>query len=378
MKIGFDVDSLTIKSGGIGRYAVNLINQILKIFPQDPQNEVFIFSHCSFDYDLIAKYPHLKFVDKYTHVKSNVLRKGALLPVSIRSLKLDVFHGLDHIGIPFLYKHKACRYVVTIHDLITRVYPDKFTLRHRLIQNRLLPLVLNKADKIIANSLSTRNDIIKFYPRHAGKIEVIYEGVEPKFAPGRPADIKPVLGKYGIDFKYLLFLGTIEPRKNITGVIEAFTRLKQRGYAELKLVITGRKGWHYKGILKKLDNSAFVQDIVFTDFIDDDDLAAVYSGAEILLYPSLYEGFGLPVIEAMACGLPVITSNVSSLPEVAGDAAVLINPAEVEEMVSAIEKLMKNPGLKAELREKGLEQAGRFSWEQAAEKTLKLFENIIT
>lgn len=377
MKIGLDVDSLTIKSGGIGRYAVNLINHVAKKLLNEGQNEIFIFFHHSFDRDLIHKHSHLKFIDKYTNIKSNVLRKGIFLPFSMRRLKMDLFHGLDHIGIPFLYQDKRCKYVVTIHDLITRIYPSKFTKKHRLVQNTLLPHILRKADRIIAVSNSTKNDIIKFYPEYAHKIKVIYEGVESQFFPRSNQEIEKTLDKYNVDFRYILFLGTVEPRKNIIRVVDAFIQLKQEGNIEQKLVITGRKGWLYKDIIEKINKTPFSQDIIFTDFVDDEDLPFLYSGAEIFLYPSLYEGFGLPVLEAMSCGSPVITSNLSSLPEVAGDAAILVDPMNVEEIVQAMEKLLRDRELRKELKRKSLERAKFFSWEMAAEETLHLYEDIL-
>lgn len=377
MKIGFDIDSLTIKSGGIGRYAVNLINSIARISLSKTQNEIFIFFHNSFDRNLIEKYPNVKFVKKHTNVKSNVLRKGIFIPFSIKRMKIDLFHGLDHIGIPFIYKSKRCKYVATIHDLITLIYPDKFTFKHRLIQNTLLPKVLRKADRIIADSNSTKYDIVRFYPEYESKTKVIYVGMDKKFFQRSSHETEKALKKYNINFKYFLFLGTVEPRKNIINVIEAFIRLKQKGNVEYKLVITGRKGWLYKEILERMRKTPFSNDIVFTDFIDDEDLPFLYSGAEIFLYPSLYEGFGLPLLEAMACGTPVITSNVSSLPEIAGDAALLVNPVNIEEIARAVERLTRDSKLREEMRKKALERAMFFSWEKAAKETLKIYEEII-
>lgn len=377
MKIGFDLDSLTLRSGGIGRYGVNLINHIVKILLNETENEMFVFFHKSFDRSLLYKHKHLNFVEKYTRVKSNVLRKAIFLPFSIRDLKMDLFHGVDHVGIPFLYKSKTCQYFVTIHDLITRIFPRTFPIKQRLIQNTLLPYILSKADKIIAVSRSTENDVKKFYPQHAEKVKVIYEGVESRFYPRSQREIEKVLEKYKIHFKYFFSLGTLEPRKNIVRLIEAFIQLKQEGDVGHKLVITGRKGWLYKEILERIQKSPFSQDIVFTDFVDDEDLPFLYSGAEMFLYPSLYEGFGLPVLEAMACGTPVITSNLSSLPEVMGEAGILIDPLKVEEIVLAMEKLSTDKELREELQKKGLERAKLFSWERAAKETLELYKEML-
>ena len=375
MKIGFDLDSLTLRSGGIGRYGVNLINHIAKIL--QAEEEMFVFFHKSFDRSYLNKHKNLKLIKKYTQIKSNVLRKAVFLPISIKRLKLDLFHGVDHIGIPFLYKSKTCQYVVTIHDLITKIYPHTFPIKQRIVQNTLLPHILSKADKIIFVSRSTEDDVKKFYPQHAEKVKVIYEGVEPQFYPRSKDEVVEVLNKYKIHFKYFLFLGTLEPRKNIIRLIEAFIRLKQEGNVETRLVITGRKGWLYKEIMEKIQQSPFSQDIVFTGFIDDEDLPFLYSGAEMFLYPSLYEGFGLPVLEAMACGTPVITSNLSSLPEVTGEAGILIDPLKVEEIFQAMEKLSADKELREELQKKGLERAKLFSWKRAAKETLELYKEML-
>lgn len=376
MRIGFDVDSLTLRSGGIGRYAVNLINHIAKLHSYSG-NEFFIFFHNSFDRDLLNEYSYIKYIKKYTHIKSNVLRKGIFLPFSIRSLKLNLFHGLDHVGIPFLYKNKRCKYVVTIHDLITKLYPEKFTVKHRFIQNTLLPYILKKADRIIAVSQCTKNEMIGFYPDSEEKVRVIYEGVESKFSPKSKQEANETLKKYHIDFPYFLFLGTLEPRKNIIRVLDAFIRLKKERDIDEKLVITGRKGWLYGETLKKIEYSSLSDNIVLSGFVDDDDLPSLYSGAKIFLYPSLFEGFGLPVLEAMACGVPVITSNCSSLPEIAGNAAMFVNPKNVVEIVNAMEILISNNNLREELSAKGLERAKIFSWDKTAKETIKLYEEII-
>jgi len=376
MKIGYDLDSLTLRSGGIGRYGVNLINHLAKILLDETQDEIFVFFHRSFDRSLLDEREHLNFIEKYTRIKSNVLRKAIFLPFSVRGLKMDVFHGVDHIGLPFLYKSKTCRYVVTIHDLITRIYPRSFPIKQRLVQNTLLPHILRKADKVIVDSRATENDVRKFYPNQAEKIRVIYAGVESQFYPRSQDEVEKVLDKYSIGFKYFLFLGTLEPRKNIVRLIEAFIKLKQEGSIEHRLVITGRKGWLYKEILEKIQKSPFSQDIIFTDFVNDEDLPFLYSGAEIFIYPSLYEGFGLPVLEAMACGTPVIASNLSSLPEVAGEAGILIDPLEVEEIVQAMDKLSRDRELREELQKKGLERAKLFSWERVAKDTLELYQEM--
>lgn len=375
MKVGLDLDGLNLQSGGIGRYAVNLINHLNPLLKDSPQDEMFVFFHHSFEKGLIRKKSHLKFVPEFTRVKSNVLRKGLFLPFALRKWDLDLFHGVDHVGLPFLYKDKKCRYIVTIHDLITRIFPYKFSFKHRLIQNSLLSLVLRKADKVIAVSRSTKQDLLRFYPQCEEKIKVIYEGVEPHFYPRSAQEVQRVRRKYRIDQNYFLFLGTLEPRKNIGRVVESFIRFKQETPAELKLVITGRKGWLYKGILEQIRRSPYSQDLLFTDFVEDEDLPALYSGAEVFLYPSLYEGFGLPLLEAMACGAPVITSNGSSLRELAEGSALLVDPWKEDQLIQAMER-MKDSRIKSQLKKRGLERVKEFSWRKTAEETLKLYKEI--
>ncbi len=377
MKIGFDLDSLTLRSGGIGRYGVNLINHLAKILLTETDHEIFVFFHRSFDRSFLPEHENLQLINKYTRIKSNVLRKAIFLPFSVRNLKMDLFHGVDHIGLPFLYRSKACKYVVTIHDLITRIYPRSFPIKQRLVQNTLLPLILGKAERIIVDSRSTENDVQKFYRQQAEKVRVIYPGVESQFYPRSQKEVERVLDKYQLDFKYYFFLGTLEPRKNIVRLIEAFIKLKRKRNLENRLVISGRKGWLYKEILEKIQRAPFSQDIIFTDFVDDQDLPFLFSGAEMFLYPSLYEGFGLPVLEAMACGTPVIASNLSSLPEITGEAGILVDPLNVEEIALAMEKLSGDRKLQEELQKKGLERAKLFSWEKAAQETKELYQEML-
>jgi len=378
MRIGIDASGLTVKSGGIGRYVVNLINHMAWATSRDESHELLVFYHKSFDRSLIHKHPHLIFVDTLARIKSNVLRKGLFLPFVAKKQNLDLFHGVDHIGIPFFFKRGKCRFVLTVHDLITKLFPEMFTLKHRMIENTLRPLILRNADRIIAVSRSTRDDLLRFYPQYADKTRVIYQGVDTRFFPRDREEIKKIQKKYRIDFPYILSLGTLEPRKNIPRLVEGFAKAKMEGGIEHKLVVTGRKGWKYKEMLSQLQEGPFSEEIVFTGFVEDEDLPCLYAGAEIFLYLSLYEGFGLPVLEAMACETPVITSNLSSLPEVAGDAALLIDSSSAEEIAASLLRLLSDEELRKDLQKKGRERAKFFSWEKTAEEILELYEEILT
>ena len=218
------------------------------------------------------------------------------------------------------------------------------------------------ADAIIVDSQSTKSDILAFFSIPEDKIHVVHLA----------SDMKPVNArlspKYGIRGDYLLYVGTVEPRKNLLRLIEAFTQLDQ----ELKLVIVGVSGWDNRAVYKSKNPN-----IIFTGYVSEEDLPAFYCNAKLLIYPSLYEGFGLPILEAMNCGCPVITSNISSMPEVAGDAALLVDPYNVEEIKSAAQKLLSDGMLRKKMVARGFRQARRFSWEKTADETLQVYQKVL-
>jgi glycosyltransferase involved in cell wall biosynthesis len=240
----------------------------------------------------------------------------------------------------------------------------------------MMPRFLRAADAVIAVSECTKRDAIRFYRIPEEKITVIYEGVNPRFRPASPEAIAAVRARYGLPERFILYVGTIEPRKNLTTLLEAFHHLLAT--YDLRLVIVGKKGWLYERFFRRLRELGLENRVLFTGYVPDEDLPAIYSAADLFVFPSLYEGFGLPVLEAMACGTPVICSNTSSLPEVAGDAALLVDPTDARALTGAMEQVLTNERLWATLRAKGMERARGFTWEKAAYRTWEVYQQVIS
>lgn len=280
----------------------------------------------------------------------------------------DIIHfPVPSIISPFI--RSPC--IITVHDLAFIKFKTDSWLKNRY-RHYSLKYSLKKAKKIIAVSESTKKDIIHYFGIKPSKIRVLYEAANDRFKVLKGS--KTNLGKkLLLPKKYILSLGTIEPRKNLSRLIEAFDKLNLREY---KLIIAGAKGWKYKKIFEKLDSLKRRRDIIFTGYIDDKDLPQLYNNASVFVFPSLYEGFGLPVLEAMSCGCPVITSNTSSLPEVTCKASILINPYDIKEITRAIKKVLTDNKLRSKLIKEGLKQSKKFSWKKCAKETLEVYKEV--
>jgi len=281
--------------------------------------------------------------------------------------KLDVFFSPTHY-LPFGFKIPS---VVSILDVSYMHFPSLFRKKDLFMLKYWGRYSVNKADKIITISESSKSDIIKAYKVPADKIKVIYPGLKD-LNLNYTLNMNELKEKYAVEGKYILFVGTLQPRKNITRLIEAFSKLD----SDVRLVIIGKKGWQYEEILEAPRKFNVENRVIFLHEISDNELPSFYKHAEIFVLPSLYEGFGLPVIEAMRYDCPVITSNVSSLPEAGGDAALYIDPENVDDIKEKMEKLLKDDKLKEDLVKKGREHIKKFSWEKAAKETLSVIESI--
>jgi glycosyltransferase involved in cell wall biosynthesis len=260
--------------------------------------------------------------------------------------------------------------VVTVHDLGYRYFPDAHPTAQRLYLDGSTRFSARGATRVIADSQVTRADLSRFYGIAAEKITVVYPGRDETLAPAY-ADADRVREHYGLPAEYLLHVGTLQPRKNLERLIEAAAALRVRRPG-LELVLAGRPGWKAEPILARARaQPGFVR---ILDYVPQAHLAGLYSGAQVFVFPSLYEGFGFPVLEAMACGTPVVCSNTSSLPEVAGEAALAVAPLDTEAMSAAIGRVLDDPSLRAALVAKGLAQVQRFSWARAAAETLQVLE----
>jgi len=290
----------------------------------------------------------------------------------------EIFHTKPDIlwmpmhSLPF-FRSKKTKTAVTIHDLAFKFFPESFPTKDLRRLNFFTDYAVGNSDKIIAISNSTKNDLLNIYPKiREEKIKVIYHGYDKElFNENISLDkIQKINTKYDIrNTRYIIFVGTIQPRKNIDILLEAFASLRQKEpYKNLGLVIAGSPGWMAENIIEKIKNTPGV---VMTGIFDTDDLPALVSGAETLVLPSLYEGFGLPVLEAMASGTPVVAADNSSLREVAGEAGLFFNPYLSENLTDLLIKILENDKLRNDLREKGLERAKNFSWEKCAKETLE-------
>jgi len=274
---------------------------------------------------------------------------------------------------------KKCKKVITFHDLSFEYHPEFFSWRKRLWQKFLMNTKkeAQKADKIITVSQSTKDDLIDLYRIDPEKIKVVYSGVGEQF---RPIDdqlkLNLIREKYQLPEKFILYFGTIEPRKNLIGLIKAFEMLRDN--RSIGLVISGVKGWLYKDIFRATNQSKYHNDIFFTGFIEEDDKPYLYNLAELFVYPSFFEGFGFPPLEAMACGLPVIVSSGSSLSEVVGQAGLMTDVSSVDELSWTMDMVLSDSHLKDQLIEKGFSQAKKFSWAKCARETLDVLQSTLT
>ena len=289
-------------------------------------------------------------------------------PVADRRLGAgDIYHATEHL-LPWTARPS----VMTVHDLIFERYPQHHTLANRTFLRVAMPLFVRRAGAIIAVSRHTKRDLLELYRTSPHKVHVIEEGIEARFRPTETEEVRLAMERHAIRKPYLLMVGTLEPRKNHALAFEALARLKAAGWPH-SLVVAGRRGWLFDSVQSNVERLQLETDVIFTGRVPDADLPALYSGADCLLMPSLYEGFGIPVLEAMACGTPVVCSKVSSLPEVAGPAARYIESLTGEGLAEAVLDVLQNPQMAEQMRTEGLKRAARFSWRDAARQTVEVY-----
>jgi len=369
MKIGIDISQI-VHGTGVSFYTRSLVKALAKI---DKKNEYILFGGSWRSKNILQEFTtEIRKANKNFNSKIFALppsiaepfwNRFRLLPIEKLIGPIDVFHFSDWTQPPT----KAAK-VTTIHDFGFLKFPDVAHPKIIAVMKRKLNLVKKECDLIIAVSQATKNDAVAFLGIPAEKIQVIYEAGPEEFKKTNQEEVEKIKKKYKIKGNYLLSVATLEPRKNLKRIIEAFKKLKTGKTQKLKLVIVGKFGW---GEIKISNHESQMPDIIFTGYVSDQDLASLYSGATCLVYASLYEGFGQPILEAMACGCPVVTSNVSSMPEIAGEAAVLVDPEKVEDITRGIQEALEN---REQLIEKGKARAKEFSWEKTARETLKVYQ----
>jgi len=363
MRIGIDARLVYYSQAGIGQYILHLVNSLAKI---DRENE-YVLLQSRKDETTILEQPNFRRVSLWTPSHHRLERYS--LNIELVRLGLDVLHSPD-----FIPPHKpSCKSVITVHDLAFLLYPH-FLTRESARYYGHIDQAVRWANQIIAVSESTRRDTIQHLGVPEDKITVIYEAANPIFRPvDREVARQQVHNRHGVDAPYILFVSTIEPRKNVPTLIQAVWQLLECYKADVHLVLAGGRGWLFEDAFAVVRELKLDSRVHFVGRVSSEDLLFLYNAAELLAHPAFYEGFGLPPLEAMACGLPVVVSNVASLPEVVGDAGLLIDPHDVDELTVAMWRVLNEQALRQEMRQKGLQQAARFSWERAARETLDIY-----
>ncbi|MDQ1284472.1 MAG: hypothetical protein QG620_820 [Patescibacteria group bacterium] len=352
-------------------YILNLLKNFGRL---DSSSQFLVYHKSKFNPELAPpEFSNYKIIKKYAPFFWTQLR----LALSLWKDKPDVLWMPMH-NIP-LFRSKKIKTVVTIHDLAFKYFPEMFTRKELWKLNFLAGLAIRNSDKIITVSESSKKDVLKFYPEIAeGKIKVICHGFDKKmFQSERDlAKEKLLKGRLEIEGRYILYVGAIQPRKNLEVLVEAFEIIKAAGqHDDLKLVLAGGKAWMWKDVFKRIASSSYKCDIVTPGKIEPADLGHLMRGAEVFCFPSLYEGFGIPILEAFAARVPVVCADNSSLPEVGGDAVLYFDGQNAQELSSKIESAIGDEKLKKDLVEKGLEQAKKFSWEKCARETLEYLKS---
>lgn len=305
------------------------------------------------------------------------LRIPFAMPAATRRDRIDLLH-VTYVAPPI----GTCPFVVTVHDISYDRYPQFFSPRDRWMLSTLVPLTMRRAARIITVSNHARQEIIDRYAIAPERIAVTYEAAAEQFTPvSDPVQHERIRTRYGLPpaaSRYFLALGNLQPRKNMAHLVEAFARLRhQAGARDVHLVIAGKAMWRESEVYAAVEQAGLTDSVHFVGYVADEDLPALYRGALAFVYPSLYEGFGLPPLEAMACGTPVICSNVASLPEVVGTAARLVTPTDVDDLVSALQAVAADDGLRAALVIEGQRRAAQFSWRRCAEETLAVYREAL-
>ncbi|MBL7063999.1 MAG: glycosyltransferase family 4 protein [Anaerolineae bacterium] len=404
MRIGIDYTSAARQRAGIGRYTRELVAALLAFVGQDgilPHKYVLFAAtgglpraHWQREIDRLHAIRNSQFAIRNFPLSDEWLARlwhRARLPIPVEAITgpLDIFYSPDFVLPP---TRRRTRTLLTVHDLSFLHYPEAFVPKLRRYLERVVPRSIARADLVLADSEATQADIISLLGVSPDKVQVLYSGVHPRFRPQpEPGEAERIRARYGLDQRpYVFSVGTVQPRKNYVRLIHAFNQLTTQltnqptnhptnqptnqltNHPPTQLLIAGGRGWLYQDIFAEAEK--YSDRVRILGFVDEADLPALYRHAALFAFPSLYEGFGLPVLEAMACGIPVVCSDVSSLPEVAGDAALLVDPLDTGALAQAMARVLEDADLCRGMIARGLAQATRFTWEQAARQLLGTFE----
>lgn len=369
MRIAIDAHSIGTRLGGNESYAANLIEALAEI---DSVNHYTLYVTTDEAVDrYYQRWPN--FSIRSTRPHTPIIRIPLTLSAELRKNPVDVLH-VQFTAPPFC----PCPVVVSVHDLSFEHLPHTFHRRSRTQLRLTVRHSVRRAARVLTLSEHTRNDVINTYGLDSANVKVIPIAASPKFRPAEDKEVQRVRHTYRIESDYILSVGSIQPRKNLVRLVKAYSLLRNKLGADKlpKLVFVGKRAWLYDETLRALEDADLGDAAILTDYVPESDLSALYSGATCFVYPSLFEGFGLPPLEAMQCGAPVIIGNQTSLPEVVGDAALAVDPFDVHAIAGAIEELLNKPALRDELRVKGFARAKMFDWRETARKTLKVYEQV--
>jgi len=363
------IDTRKLHDFGIGTYIRNLLRQLARL---DTRSEFVLLCRPDDVDTLTATGPNFRPVA--LRAGNYTVSEQVALPVALKRAGVTLFHAPHYVLPPLV----ACRSVVTIHDCIHLMFPQ-------YLPNRLAPyyartfigLAARRADRVLTVSESSKRDILRFVDIPPERIDVIYNAYDDRFSRApREEDVERVRERYQLHGEFVLYAGNVKPHKNVERLIDAFHHVRHRGLDHLKLVVIGDELTKYAALRRAVHRHNLHKYVRFLGYLPEDTLAVMYRLAAVFVFPSLYEGFGLPPLEAMASGTPVVTSNVSSLPEVAGDAAVLVNPLESEAIADGIERVLTDRMLNADLRRRGLARARQFSWEASVKRVHEIYAAI--
>ncbi len=367
MRIGVDLSAIQSTKSGVDWYTHRVIQEMMDLLAPDEQLYLYSNRETGFEQEAANR------ANVYIH-RSNFMYQEPwrqfILPLLLRQHNIDVCFFTNFV----LSIAATCPMVLTIHDLSFRLFPRTHSLRNVVWARSLVPISTRRSKRIIAVSNNTKLDLVRLMNVPSWKVEVIHEGAPEEFNPEPTDEDEEAMGHYGIIKPYVLFVGTLEPRKNLNFLIRSFDQVA-KARPDVHLVLAGRRGWMAQAIFDELERRDLLGRVHITGYVRERFLPALYRQASAFVYPSLYEGFGLPPLEAMSSGTPVIVSRSSSLPEVVGDAGLFVNPLDTNELAEAMNSILSDDGLAAELRRKGLERAAGFSWKKAAGQTLDILRD---
>ena len=369
MRVALMGRSIRPGATGVGRYATNLVQALSEALPYRALS-VFLTRDAPRRWNGRVREVRAPFATPNEYLRA--LWEQTIVPVQTAALGVDVYHSPNYI----LPTALRCPSVVTVHDL-AYLRPSVHRRTSHLYLTVLTALALRRARAVIAVSEHTRRAVEARYPHVAGRVEVIYEGVDPAIRRPSPQEVQAFRERVGLEWPYTLFVGTLEPRKNLVRLVQAYARAMQAAGLPHHLVLVGPTGWKTAALDAAISTSAVRERIHRVGYVSDRELACWYAAADLFVYPSLEEGFGLPPLEALTLGTPVITSNCSSLPEVVGDAAVTVEPRDTQALAGAMLSVLTNVELAGRLRSAGPERAQNFSWVDVASRHVALYERVL-